>query len=35
MGTAQGGEVSIRNLELGIQQGAIDIDGQKTDGGFH
>ena len=27
LGAAQGGHVSIRNLELGIQQGAVDIDG--------
>ena len=35
MGPAQGGHVSIGNLELGIQQGAIYVDGQKTDGDSH
>jgi hypothetical protein len=33
--TAQGGDIGCRNLELRVEQGAIDIDGDKTDGRSH
>ncbi len=33
--TAQGGGIGRRYLELRVEQGAIDIDGDKTDGRSH
>ena len=35
MGPAQCGHIGRGDLKFGVQQGAVDIDTQKTDGRFH